>query len=507
MIAIYARVSTEEQAKHGYSIEHQIDKCTKEIYKDYPNNEVKIMEYIDSGVSGEFIERPALINLRQVVRAEVITAIYCYDPDRLSRTLMHQLILADEFDQNTKLLFVNGEYEKTPEGRLFYQMRGAVAEFEKAKINERMINGRKTKASKGKVVKNYHIYGYDYNRETGKLIINEEEAKIVRFIFNTFVGKNNQFKGINGIAMYLTETKVPTKKGKGIWHRQVVRQILMNKAYIGEFYQNKWNTEGMLGNKFKSNSEDKIKTTIRPQEEWILVPCVKIIDEVVFDQAQKLLQVSRQRWSGTSKNQYLLSGLVRCSKCGNTMTGRRKKNWGKYVFEYSCVKNTAGAKNKGCGNIIRCEVLDEQVWNVFYDWLSDYKDFKEEKEVEIASFEESEIIRIQTLINEKELGRKQFIKSMLDGKILGLSDFEISQGLKESQETIDSLKKQLNYLENELNKEKYSKDKINLLAVSLEEYLLKAPEELTFEDKKEMLRHVIREIQVEDNEHVKILGL
>jgi len=69
------------------------------------------------------------------------------------------------------------------------------------------------------------------------------------------------------------------------------------------------------------------------------------------------------------------------------------------------------------------------------------------------------------------------------------------------------LKKQLNYLENELNKEKYSKDKINLLAVSLEEYLLKAPEELTFEDKKEMLRHVIREIQVEDNEHVKILGL
>ncbi|WHY71204.1 recombinase family protein [Fictibacillus enclensis] len=133
MIAIYARVSTEEQAKKGFSLEDQIKECRKKAKTD------EVMEYIDRGVSGEILDRHALTKLRNDVKDGLITKVICLYPDRLSRKLMNQLIITDEIEKRgVKLVFVNGEYTKTPEGNLFYSMRGAIAEFEKAKINERM---------------------------------------------------------------------------------------------------------------------------------------------------------------------------------------------------------------------------------------------------------------------------------------------------------------------------------------------------------------------------------
>nr|WP_253901980.1 recombinase family protein [Brevibacillus sp. HB1.3] len=64
-----------------------------------------------------------------------------------------------------------------------------------------------------------------------------------------FTQPNELVQGSNGIA---TNKGVPTKRGASVWHRQVVRQMLMNEAYVGRFYQNKWNTEGMLGNQFRN---------------------------------------------------------------------------------------------------------------------------------------------------------------------------------------------------------------------------------------------------------------
>lgn len=236
MIAIYARVSTEEQAKKGFSLEDQIKECRKKAKTD------EVMEYIDRGVSGEILDRHVLTKLRNDVKDALITKVICLDPDRLSRKLINQLIITDEIEKRgVKLVFVNGEYTKTPEGNLFYSMRGAIAEFEKAKINERMSRGRKEKARQGKVMRNFQIYGYDYDKQQGKIIINEE-AKIVRLIFELFTQPNSMVEGINGIAKYLTSKGIPTKRGAKVRHRQVVRQLLMNRVYMGEFYQNRWNT-------------------------------------------------------------------------------------------------------------------------------------------------------------------------------------------------------------------------------------------------------------------------
>jgi len=254
--------------------------------------------------------------MREDVREGIISKIICLDPDRLSGKLMNQLIITDEFDRRgIELIFVNGEYSKTPEGNLFYSMRGAIAGFEKSKINERMSRGRREKARQGKVLRDFQVYGYRYDKESEQFIVDEDEAAIVSLIFDLFTQPNTMVQGLNGIALYLTSNGVPTKRGASVWHHQVVRQIMMNRAYIGEFYQNRWNTEGMLGNKHRKDDE-KVPMKERPKNEWILIPCPAIIDESQFEHAQRLLSESRRRWAQKSKHPYLFSGLLRCGDCG-----------------------------------------------------------------------------------------------------------------------------------------------------------------------------------------------
>lgn len=362
MIAIYARVSTEEQAKHGFSLADQLRECRQKA------GAKPVLEYVDEGESGEFLDRPQLARLREDLRRGIISQVICLDPDRLSRKLMNQLMITDEIEARAKLVFVNGDYAKTPEGQLFYQMRGAISQFEKAKINERMTRGRREKARQGKVLRDYHIYGYDFDAASGQFTINEREAEVVRLIFDLFVHPRERVHGLNGIARYLNERKIPSKHGKN-FHRQVIRQMLMNPVYIGNFYQNKWNAEGVLGNKYRK-PEDRVRQHLRPPSEWIHISVPPIVSHEQFELAGRLLEQSRRRSAGRSERQYLLGGLLRCRQCGNTLTGRRQTNWGKTVVLYTDRKSGANAKNPGCGTTIPCEELDRRVWQALVEWVS-----------------------------------------------------------------------------------------------------------------------------------------
>jgi site-specific DNA recombinase len=506
MIALYARVSTEEQAKSGYSLKDQIRQCKQKAGKDS-----ETIEYIDDGYSGEFLERPALSKLRNDIREGLIEKVICYDPDRLSRKLMNQLIVSEEIEKRAELIFVNGDYTKTPEGMLFYQMRGAVAEFEKAKINERMSRGRREKARQGKVVKDVKVYGYQYNKEENRIEIHEPEAKIVRLIFELFTDPRGRVKGINGIAHYLMDKCVPTKKGKGVWHRQVVRQILMNETYTGVFYHNKWNTEGMLANKYRDNDE-KISMTHRPREDWIAVECPAIIDKETFVFAQKLLKESRRRWAGTSKNQYLLSGLVRCGDCHNTMTGRRSKNWGTYIFEYSDQKNTAGAKNRGCGNKIKCEDLDAFVWEMFVNLMTTKGQSLSEvaatyEAEETVSFEESELERIENELDRIKSGRKRLLNFLtLNADVVDEDDIRNQlKELKEKEEQLLKIKEEIAALLDSMQNEEFNEEILN---ETVEQFLQEDnPELLPLEIKQEYLRKIFREIRVHASGKVEFIRM
>lgn len=497
MKAIYARVSTEESAHKGYSIAHQIEEAKRKAQTD------DVLIYTDEGYSGEFLERPGLERLRRDIEKGMIDTVIVYDPDRLARNLMHQLLLDDEFrKRDVELVFVNGEYADTPEGKLFFAMRGAIAEFEKAKIRERTMAGRIRKAKEGKVVKNDHIYGYDYDKHTGQLVINEKEAEIVRFIFDQFTKEEGPFKGINGIALYLTERKIPTKTGKTKWHRQVVRQILMNETYTGKRPQNKWNTEGMIANKYKKN--EKVPIRVRPKEEWIYVDVPAIISREQFERAQELLEQSRRRYAKSSKRRYLLSGLVRCAKCGNTMTGRYAKNWGKYYREYTDLKNTAGAKHRGCGMTVRADVLEEEVWKYVAELLNNPEKIQHYREENPDDFfEKREMERIQKEIERTKKGRKRLLSLVTLSEDLDLE--EIKEEIRKLQEKEKELIQEYTRLERQLKSMQEGKPNESAIKEALEIFLTyEKDEDMSFEVKQTLVRKLVKEVRVVDKDHIEI---
>ncbi len=131
--ALYARVSTDKQAEK-YGIPSQLEalrkKCTEKGWDPVFDGDKDA--FIDDGYSGADLDRPALNRLRQAAKEGRIDMVLCYDPDRLSRKLYHQMILADEFEkQGIKLEFITQEMGTSPEDRMFFNMRGLVAEYER----------------------------------------------------------------------------------------------------------------------------------------------------------------------------------------------------------------------------------------------------------------------------------------------------------------------------------------------------------------------------------------
>ncbi|WP_134686154.1 recombinase family protein [Brevibacillus migulae] len=488
MIGIYARVSTEEQARSGFSLQDQLRACREKAATD------EVIEYVDEGISGEFLDRQALSMLRQDVREGRIKRIICLDPDRLSRKLMHQLLLTDEWDgKGVELQFVNGDYSKTPEGQLFYSMRGAIAEFEKAKINERMSRGRREKARQGRVLRDFQIYGYDYDKHTESLVINPEEAAVIRQIFQLFTTPHTNIQGMNGIANWLTEQGIPTKRGAKKWHRQVVRQILTNRTYLGMFYQNRWNTEGMLANRHDPMQEKRAMRE-RPVEEWIGIPCPAIISQEMFEQAQLRLEETRRRFAGKSLQAYLLSGLVRCGECGEAMIGKQVHNWGKRAYEYADRKRSAST-NHSCGNKIRCQMLDSHVWEAISKWLRNESALAQTSLQ--APSQESASHHLAALKRERQkaaAAKQRLLKLYATGQ--GMAEAELWEAMEQWAKKEERLIAQIAEEEKRREEQQDEPDQKGLLQEAVIHYLQTAPQELSLEDRRELIRHIVREVRV-----------
>jgi site-specific DNA recombinase len=461
-VAIYRRVSSEEQALHGFSLEAQREAC---INKAKEIGATSILEFADEGETGKTLDRPGLESLRQAIADGLIDCVVILDPDRFSRKLSHQLLLTEEFEKaGVELVFVNFEWQDSPEGRLFYSIRGAVSEYEREKITERMKRGQMQKAKQGRPPIGVYHYGYDYDPNTETISINKREAKVVKHIYNSLI----QGMTPAGIAISLTEAEIPTKKGKTFWNRQTIRQILMNPSYKGE-----WN--------FKE----------------YIIPMPVIIEPEMWEQAQKILQESIKSWKQKTKRQYLLSGLLICGDCGLTMYGVYAKNWGKHYRGYTCRKSSSTNRVPGCypHKIINAESLEKIVWEKFKNFFIDPGNILEEiqKNLPKQNELEEELIYIEQQLKDAEKGRESLIEA-------------ISLGILELD---DKIKKKLLDVKN--RKEKLAqKKKIlhdNLLAYQQSTYnyselcsyiasVINNIDDLEFEEKRQLLRSAISQIKV-----------
>ncbi len=360
MYAIYARVSTEDQARHGYSLDSQIKSC-RERLKGMAV--ASIREYVDDGYSGEYIERPALDRLREDLRTGTIKAVLFYDPDRMSRNLTVQLILADEIEKaGAKLFFITGDYDASPEGRLFFSMKGAVSAYEKAKIRERTVRGKRQKAAQGKIVFNAKPYGYGWDEANSLYVVDEAQAEVVRLIYDLFLEHN---LGTRLIALELKQLGIIGPKKKPL-SPVTVHKVLSREMYCGTHY--------LFRQRVQKTGQNQRKITNIPPEEWLPVRVPAIISRERWEKAQIRLKGNQKLAKRNCQHDYLLRGVLYCSLCGRGMIATtrpqpRKTTAPKDYSYYTCITKESGIYALS-GNRCPCmripvKSFDEKIWSIF----------------------------------------------------------------------------------------------------------------------------------------------
>src|SRR5271166_4534641 len=146
--AYYARVSSEQQAA-AHTIESQVSALTERARGDGTPVPPE-RQFVDDGISGATLARPALDRLRDLAAVGAIDRIYVHSPDRLARNYAYQVLLVDEWRRaRVEIVFLNRSLGQSPEDDLLLQEQGIVSEYERAKITERSRRGKKHAAQSG----------------------------------------------------------------------------------------------------------------------------------------------------------------------------------------------------------------------------------------------------------------------------------------------------------------------------------------------------------------------
>jgi site-specific DNA recombinase len=315
--ALYIRVSTEEQAVKGNSLYEQEERgiayCKAMGWR-------QPVIYIDDGYSAKDINRPELTRLLESVQNKEHDTVITTKLDRLSRRLLDILKLVDYFEKNScSYASISESFDtSTSAGKLSLQVLGAVAEFERERIRERVRDNLMSLARQGKLISKA---SYGYNVVDGQLEVNLEESLIVKNIFKwTLEGL-----GPLPIAGRLNQMGIKSKNGK-TWDEKTVRRLLESETYIGQFVYNR---------KYRKGTVD----VVRPQDEWIIAEDhhEPIIERPTYDKVQEILSarkyVQRQNYNN---ERYLLTALVRCAHCGNKMNGREVSRPTNNDYHYQC---------------------------------------------------------------------------------------------------------------------------------------------------------------------------
>src|SRR3712207_6279587 len=184
----YARVSTDEQARSGYSLAQQL-----EALRDYATREgYQVFEEVqDPGQSGASLERPGMDRVRDLVAAGGVSVVLAQDRDRFAREPAYHYILRREFDEHgTKIRALNDRGDDSPEGELTDGILDQLAKYERAKVAERTRRGKRKKVQQGKILATHTAdYGFRFNAARDGYEVVEEKMAIVRNIFRWKIGR------------------------------------------------------------------------------------------------------------------------------------------------------------------------------------------------------------------------------------------------------------------------------------------------------------------------------
>lgn len=325
-VALYPRVSTQEQAKEGYSIGEQIERLT-DYCKAMRWDIFKI--YTDPGYSGGDTNRPGLQAMIKDVEAGLIDKVVVYKLDRLSRSQLDTLYLIEKvfLVNNTDFVSMSENFDTaTPFGRAMIGILAVFAQLEREQIKERMGMGKEARAKDGK----WHggstePIGYDYDIPTESLNINDYEAMQVRELYDLFL------QGTPLRAVERTFREKGYRHKHGVWDPKTMRRVMKNKVNIGY---------------------------IKHREQWYPGDHTAIIDEETYNKASKLLDDRAEQYKqyGVKAGAVTtyLGGLLYCKHCGGKYTkqanGRTTPKTLWYMCHSRCKKVKKMIKDPNCKN-------------------------------------------------------------------------------------------------------------------------------------------------------------
>lgn len=342
-VGLYLRVSTQEQAKEGYSIGEQEERlrnyCKAMLWKIH-----KI--YIDPGYSGGNTERPGLQDLIRDVEKGLIKKVVVYKLDRLSRSQLDTLYLIEKvfLANGTDFVSMSENFDtSTPFGRAMIGILAVFAQLEREQIKERMGMGKEARAKEGK----WHggstePIGYDYNTQTEELVVNEYEMMQVLEIYDLFL-KGTPLRTIERLFL-----EKGYRHKHGVWDPGAMRRVLRSKLYVGYI---KHNNDYYKGLHTATVDEERHKKA------------VALLDN-------RLEQFKKWGYK-TGKQTTYLGGLIYCTHCGGKYTKHLNSRYyeGKpKVYWYSCYsrgkKSKKMIKDPNCKNKNwKMLELDELVFN------------------------------------------------------------------------------------------------------------------------------------------------
>lgn len=438
---IYIRVSTEDQAKDGFSIHAQREKLTK--YAEA--NDWDIFDYyVDDGISGKNLEgRPEVTRLLKDIEDGKINNILIYKLDRLTRSVRDLIYLIELFEKHNCTF--NSQTEKIDTsnavGRMFVKIIGIFAEFERENLAERVSFGYEQKTREGNYTNTNGVYGYDYIVGEKKLVVNDFEKELVNRIFDLYIDGKSYFK----IAHQFNQENIPTKRG-GHWASSTIKSIINNPLYIGKVRYG-------LQEKNKDKSFTVNGNDIEPiisNEKW------EIANNIV--DTRKHYCVRRY----PSENSYFFH-VIKCGKCGGNISARQQTQHGKLYITYRC--------NNACRGFCDCGGFSHKTMEkAFLEYLASLKDMKPDESIMnkkkslLSSKKKINDInkRIDKLESKKKTVRNQFINDLISVEEYRSMTEEIENQQKLQYTKIEELNNEI-----EVSNETYTYDDIKDLVTNI----------------------------------------
>ena len=444
-IAAYCRVSTEKEAQID-SLEKQI-----EFFNDFTKkNGYELYKlYADEGISGKQIKhRKQFQQMMKDAKAKKFERVVVKDVSRFARNTVDLLQSIRELKSyGIQVDFLNNGEVMEGGSEFILTILGAMAQQESANMSKRVKFGKDITAKKGRVPN--LVFGYDkIPDERYTLKINEEEAKIVKEIFESYVYKG---MGTTKIAWELNDRGIRTKKTKSKWVQTSIVRMLKNPIYTGR-----------VTNK-KSEVTDFITGTRKdlPEEEWIVVerPEMRIISDELFNRAQGILEQRSNEFklkNKREKTEYVFSTLIYCKHCGYSYRRIKRKytDDGPEYIRWVC----SGRNSMGVNHCPNTTVIDEEeLLNAIKEYLksiiSNKKNFMKavEKEFEkITALRENNERSEESLLKEieKVTVKKQKYMEMFQNEVINMQ--ELKQYTNPLNEDIARLERELKLITSEI---------------------------------------------------------